>query len=80
MGAVRRDERRRELRLLEHVRCLDCGYVYAKTTGRGTVASNPGCPDCGYLGWLAASVPLIRHLRPLRSAVDHLPHPLASGG
>ena len=36
----------------ESVSCLDCGSVYAKPAGGGTPAANPGCPDCGYLGWL----------------------------
>jgi predicted nucleic acid-binding Zn-ribbon protein len=35
------------------VRCLECGAVYAKPAGGGTVHSNPGCPECGYLGWMA---------------------------
>jgi hypothetical protein len=41
----------------EAVRCLECGAVYSKPAGRGTLKANPGCPDCGYLGWLAASIP-----------------------
>lgn len=42
----------------ENVRCLDCGAVYAKPSRGGTERANPGCPDCGYVGWLSASVPL----------------------
>jgi hypothetical protein len=45
----------RALRVLESVRCLACGQVYAKPAGGGTAATNPGCPECGYLGWLALS-------------------------
>jgi hypothetical protein len=45
------------LKLLETVRCLDCGEVYAKPTGGGTVEDNPGCPLCGYVGWLSVSLP-----------------------
>jgi hypothetical protein len=41
----------RGLKVLESVRCLECGGVYAKPAGGGTAAMNPGCPDCGYLGW-----------------------------
>jgi hypothetical protein len=41
----------RGLKVLVSVRCLDCGGVYAKPAGGGTAAMNPGCPDCGYLGW-----------------------------
>jgi hypothetical protein len=37
------------------VRCLDCGSPYTKPMSRGTAASNPGCPECGYLGWLPFS-------------------------
>ena len=42
------------LTVLESVQCLDCGVVYAKPTGGGTVQTNPGCPDCGYVGWVGA--------------------------
>ena len=34
------------------VRCLDCGDVYEKPVGGGTDRSNPGCPACGYVGWV----------------------------
>ena len=40
------------LRPVEAVRCLECGKDYAKPCGRGTLTTNPGCPDCGYLGWV----------------------------
>ena len=42
------------LTVLETVRCLECGAVYAKPSGGGTVQENPGCPDCGYVGWVGA--------------------------
>jgi len=60
------------LTVLESVRCLECGAVYSKPTGGGTVRQNPGCPDCGYVGWMAISVPLIADSRPYRSAEDRL--------
>lgn len=41
---------------LDRVRCLDCGLAYAKPAGGGTVRDNPGCPSCGYLGWIPAGV------------------------
>jgi hypothetical protein len=41
----------------EAVRCLECGAVYSKPAGGGTVCTNPGCPECGYLGWLSSSIP-----------------------
>ena len=34
------------------VRCLGCGSVYVKPLGEGTAADNPGCPRCGYVGWI----------------------------
>jgi len=48
------------LRVLESVRCLDCGDVYAKPSGGGTTAANPGCPHCGYVGWLPVSLAMPR--------------------
>jgi hypothetical protein len=41
----------RVLTMLESVRCLACNSEYAKPVGGGTAAANPGCPECGYLGW-----------------------------
>jgi predicted nucleic acid-binding Zn-ribbon protein len=43
--------------LLESVRCLECGDVYAKPVAGGTVEKNPGCPTCGYVGWLPVTLP-----------------------
>jgi hypothetical protein len=40
------------LAVLASVRCLECGSVYAKPTVGGTNEMNPGCPDCGYVGWI----------------------------
>ena len=58
----------RGLRVLESVRCLDCGCGYSKPAGGGTAEANPGCPECGYLGWL----PFSREAAPpLHSAEDH---------
>jgi predicted nucleic acid-binding Zn-ribbon protein len=39
------------LQVIESVRCLSCGALYSKLAAGGTAATNPGCPDCGYLGW-----------------------------
>ena len=44
-----------QLTVVESVRCLDCGAVYAKPLRGGTVRENPGCPECGYVGWMATS-------------------------
>ena len=40
------------LALLESVRCLECGEIYSKPNAGGTVQKNPGCPTCGYVGWI----------------------------
>ena len=39
---------------IKTVRCLSCGEAYTKPAGGGTVQANPGCPDCGYVGWVQA--------------------------
>jgi predicted nucleic acid-binding Zn-ribbon protein len=48
------------LHVVESVRCLECGTVYGKPIGGGTVRQNPGCPECGYVGWLSVALPLSR--------------------
>jgi phage FluMu protein Com len=45
-----------KLELLHTVRCLECGAVYAKPASGGTATANPGCPDCGYVGWVTSAV------------------------
>jgi hypothetical protein len=63
------------LTVVESVRCLGCGAVYAKPQGGGTVRENPGCPECTYVGWM----PTARHRlsqdwpQP-RSAAGHQPY------
>jgi hypothetical protein len=32
--------------------CLSCTSVYAKPLEGPTGRTNPGCPNCGYLGWV----------------------------
>ena len=62
------------LAVLENVRCLECGAVYAKPARGGTAKANPGCPECGYVGWLSVSVSAGAEIARLRSAADrHLP-------
>jgi hypothetical protein len=64
------------LTVLESVRCLECGAVYAKPSGGGTVRENPGCPDCGYVGWVGARVDAFSESwSPRHSGEGHLPHP-----
>ena len=53
MDSISGDESPR-LSLLENVRCLECGAVYTKPADGGTVRENPGCPECGYVGWVTA--------------------------
>ncbi len=63
------------LTVLESVRCLECGAVYAKPSGGGTVRENPGCPDCGYVGWVGARVaPFSESWPPRHFDAGHLPH------
>jgi hypothetical protein len=45
------------LRVLESVLCLECGEIYSKPHGGGTVEQNPGCPECGYVGWIPLTLP-----------------------
>jgi hypothetical protein len=42
------------LHLVSPVRCLSCGTTYPKPSALGTAESNPGCPRCGYVGWVPA--------------------------
>jgi hypothetical protein len=63
------------LTVLENVRCLECGAVYAKPSGGGTVRQNPGCPECGYVGWIPVSARSISEARlPRRSGAGRLPN------
>jgi predicted nucleic acid-binding Zn-ribbon protein len=38
------------------VTCLECGTMYPKPASGTTTARNPGCPNCGYVGWLEVEV------------------------
>ena len=42
--------------VLESVCCLECGEIYSKPVAGGTVQKNPGCPRCGYVGWIPLSL------------------------
>ena len=61
----------RLLAAFESVRCLECGEVYAKPLAGGTVDKNPGCPLCGYVGWIPLTLPPER--ASLRSAAGPPP-------
>jgi hypothetical protein len=60
---------------VQRVRCLGCGIVYVKPTGGGTVSANPGCPECGYVGWVLEGLPFTRDALQLRSVGDRLRRP-----
>jgi hypothetical protein len=47
----------RSFTVLESVVCLECGETYSKPVAGGTTMTNPGCPVCGYVGWIPVSVP-----------------------
>jgi predicted nucleic acid-binding Zn-ribbon protein len=38
----------------ELVRCLHCGTVYSQPPGGHDA---PGCPECGYVGWIVEKPP-----------------------
>jgi hypothetical protein len=60
------------LAVLASVRCLECGGVYAKPTVGGTNEMNPGCPACGYVGWIPVRIGLEPKAR-RRSSVGRPP-------
>jgi hypothetical protein len=63
------------LTAVESVRCLDCGAVSAKPANGGTVRENPGCPDCGYVGWVLIGETLSEEESPRRSDAGRQPDP-----
>jgi predicted nucleic acid-binding Zn-ribbon protein len=60
------------LTLVLSVRCLECGAVYPKPAGGGTVRQNPGCPECGYVGWVAVNASRRVGSQPRRFVEDRL--------
>lgn len=66
------------LYVIRSVRCLACDTIYAKPNAVGTAESNPGCPVCGYVGWVPVDdeepeEPTERAVQ-LHSGVDLHPH------
>jgi predicted nucleic acid-binding Zn-ribbon protein len=59
------------LSLVVTVQCLSCGSTYSKPEAGGTFRTNPGCPNCGYLGW-SSDGPLTGEPERPRSAADLL--------
>jgi len=66
--------RRLPLSVFESVCCLECGDIYSKPVGGGTVEMNPGCPTCGYVGWIPLSPPLASRA-PRRAGAGPRPRP-----
>jgi hypothetical protein len=62
-----------QLTVVESVRCLECGTVYAKPLAGGTVRENPGCPECGYVGWISTAPAFSEEWLPSRSAAGRQP-------
>jgi hypothetical protein len=60
------------LEVHETVRCLECAAVYSKPARGGTTTANPGCPECGYVGWAITSAPLTEPSLQHRSVADRL--------
>ena len=52
------------------VTCLECGTNYPKPVRGGTTARNPGCPKCGYVGWLEVEVTVRDRTRARRRQED----------
>jgi DNA-directed RNA polymerase subunit RPC12/RpoP len=71
MGANDRDGAR-ALSKIERVRCLHCSASYVKPSGGGTVSANPGCPECGYVGWVMERDPITMDAAPIRFFGDRL--------
>jgi predicted nucleic acid-binding Zn-ribbon protein len=61
---------------IDRVRCLECGTKYVKPADGGTVQENPGCPKCGYVGWISATIPATSS-GPRRFGADRLPNQAA---
>jgi hypothetical protein len=70
MSMDRKRDEGPDLAVYESVQCLECGAVYAKPSRGGTARANPGCPDCGYVGWLAVNLPFRGARAPVRSDED----------
>jgi hypothetical protein len=61
----------------DDVRCLECGTVYSKPSAGSTARRNPGCPTCGYVGWLSVAIAVTEDFVPHRCAADRPQRPSA---
>jgi hypothetical protein len=60
------------------VQCRVCEAEYEKPDARSTVRANPGCPECGALGWMPVYAEVMAlAAAPHRSGGD--PQPLPHG-
>jgi hypothetical protein len=66
---MERESKAVRLYALDRVRCLECAATYGRPRGGGTVQENPGCPRCGYLGWISVAI-APGERAPRRSAED----------
>jgi hypothetical protein len=57
---------------VERVRCLNCNASYVKPAGGGIVSANPGCPRCGYVGWVLEKGAINGDAAPSRSVSGRL--------
>ena len=75
MGVDSADDWRPVARI-QRVRCLGCGVVYMKPADGDTVSAKPGCPDCGYLGWVRDGLTVTPDDVQLRSVENRRPRRL----
>ena len=57
---------------IARVRCLGCSAGYLKPAGGGTLSANPGCPECGYVGWVRDQMTVSEDAEPSRSVSGRL--------
>ena len=72
MGDTDTDPGPPRLSRIARVRCLNCQATYVKPASGGTVSANPGCPECGYVGWVVEREPLTMDAAQNRSFADRL--------
>jgi hypothetical protein len=72
MGDTDREPAALPLSRIARVRCLNCQATYVKPASGGTVSANPGCPECGYVGWVVEQEPLRMDAGQSRSFGDRL--------
>jgi hypothetical protein len=66
VGVGDNDSQYEQFSRIERVRCLNCSASYVKPAGGGTVSENPGCAECGYVGWVLERAPVTQDAAPSR--------------